>query len=640
MTKTTATRPKNLSERDREDLEKVRELLGPEPRRVGFARNLFQGHLREDLLLPYPEEEDESERRRCDRLLAELDRYLREEHPHHAIDVEQRIPEEAIRRLFELGVMGMVIPVEYGGGGFGFRSYCRVLERIGRTCESTSVLVSAHESIGCYGMLLFGNDEQKRQFLPRLATDTIGAFCLSEPNVGSDAGGQETRCELSPDGSHYVLNGEKKWATSAAYAGVWTVMAKQRVTHPRTGKEADRVTALVVTPDLDGVEVFSPNRSKCGIRGTWQARIRFHDVHVPRENLLYKEGEGLKIALTCLDYGRCSLAAGIVGAAGMARDQAIKWSQYRYQFGRPIGEFERIEAKIADMEAWGYALDAMLTTTAGLIDRKAEDIMLETAMCKVFASEMGFRTVDETLQIMGGEGYMTENVIERLWRDSRIYIIVEGANEVMQSFIFGYGAEHFGEDLRVLKDRPFRHPIAGLRVGAEIFLGMKRRAPRLEGAAPALARPANELEVLVRDFSHAVLKSLYRHGEGVLTRQMVHARLGHAAVWLYAISCSIAKADASVRKRGNLSDDESAVLDHLVSLGTTEIRRAFAALDVNSDETRPRAANAARARASQLPNSDFAIPERTPDESARGTGRRPDVDNVPQFEAAARSGRE
>ena len=392
---------KKISADDKKMIADAEAMLGPEPSEMGLIKNMFWGRLRTDLSFPYPRESAQN-RARADKLLAELSDYLENEHPSISIDQNQEVPQWVIDRLFEMGVMGMTIAEEYGGLGLGVTSYNRVLQMIGSHCASTAVIVSAHQSIGCKAISLFGNDEQKRRWLPKVAREFLSAFCLSEPNVGCDAAGQETHCRLSEDGTHYILNGEKKWITSGALSGIFTVMAKQDFTDPKSGKPRKGVTALVCEPNMPGIEIYQKNRSKCGIRGTWQARIRFNDVKVPVENRLSGEGKGLKIALTCLNIGRCTLSAGMIGSAQTAADQAIKWSRTRYQFGRAIGDFELVKFRIARMSALNYAMEALLFMMTGMIDRGDQDIMVETAATKVFSSEMGWVVVNDAMQIMGG----------------------------------------------------------------------------------------------------------------------------------------------------------------------------------------------------------------------------------------------
>jgi alkylation response protein AidB-like acyl-CoA dehydrogenase len=623
---------KNVSAKDRKQIEEAQEMLGPEPETMGFVKNLHWGRFREELVFPFPEVSAE-ETERCDKLLAELEAYLRNEHPATRIDREQEIPEEAINRLFKMGVMGMIIPQEYGGGGYGVTSYNRVLELIGRYCGSTAVMVSAHQSIGCGAINLFGTEEQKRVFLPRVGGDSLSAFCLSEPNVGSDAAGQRTRCELSECGKYYILNGEKKWATSAPRAGLFTVLAKQKLTSKKTGKTRDGVTALICTPDMEGIEIFSRNRSKCGIRGTWQGRIRFTNVKVPVENRLHKEGKGLNVALTCLNYGRCTLAAGMVGAAKRAYEQAVKWGRYRYQFDRPIADFEQVQNYLATSAAYCYAMDAMLYMTTGMVDRGDEDIMVETAVCKVFCSEMGFRTVDHAMQVMGGESYMTENVVERLWRDSRINIIVEGANDVMYSFIFGYGGKQLGEFLLGVKASPLRHFGEATKIGAELFLGMRRAAPKITRLHPKLDHLRRDVESRVQELSHQIKLAFKENEEKLLTRQMVQRRLATVAMWIHAMACSLAKLDRDIRNglEGERLDEDLTLVEHVCALGGQEIDTAIRGLRNNADETMRKAAQVALKQVGRLPNSDYSIPESTLDDAARGTGRKPDADDIQDF---------
>jgi acyl-CoA dehydrogenase family protein 9 len=622
---------KNVSEQDRRQIEKAQEMLGPDPATMGFIKNIFWGRCRADLVFPYPEISAE-ETARCDQLLAALDEYLRNEHPHIEIDQKQEIPEWCVQRLFDLGVLGMIIPQQYGGGGFSITSYNRVLSRIGETCGSTAVLVSAHQSIGCGAINLFGTERQKSLYLPRMAKDTLSAFCLSEPNVGCDAGGQETRCELSADGSHYILNGEKKWATSAAMSSLFTVMAKQKMSD---GKE--RVTALICTPDMPGIDIFSRNRSKCGIRGTWQARVRFTNVKVPRENLLHKEGKGLNVALTCLNYGRCTLSAGMVGAGKAAYQQATKWAQYRYQFERPIIEFEQIQEKVARMAANVYAMEAMLYMTTGMVDRNDDDIMLETAICKIFCSDLGFHTTDHALQIMGGEGYMTENLVERMWRDSRINMIVEGANEVMHSFVFAYGSKQLGEYMLGVKAAPMKNVGAALRIGAELFLGFKPSRPAVDTLHPSMAPLTRQLEDRIQQFSHAVKLMFKQHAEKLITAQMIQARLSWSVTWIHAMACCLSRLDKSIRSgiNGKELADERALVDYVCTIAGEEIDKHMRGLDANSDHKIKAACDVAARQIDALPNSDFSIPEATPDKSARGTGIKQDQTHIPQFGAGS-----
>jgi hypothetical protein len=361
--------------------------------------------------------------------------------------------------------------------------------------------------------------------------------------------------------------------------------------------------------------------------------MRFTNVKVPRANLLHKEGKGLNVALTCLNYGRCTLSAGMVGAGKAAYDQACKWAQYRYQFERPIAEFEMIQDLIATMAAYCYAMDATLYMTTGIVDRKDDDIMLETAICKIFCSEIGFRTVDHTLQIMGGEGYMTENIVERLWRDSRINIIVEGANEVMHSFVFAYGSKQLGEYMLGVKQNPMKNLGAAMRIGAELYLGIKRAAPGITRLHPRLDWFRQDLQKRVRDFSHTVKMMFKTHQEKLITAQMIQRRLSWSVVWLHAMICSVARLDKSLREglEGPQLEHDMAIVRHVFALGGTEIENATRELRHNTDSSMLAAAKVALKRADTLPNSDFSIPERTPDLKARGTGRKLDQAHIQQF---------
>ncbi len=631
---------KGVSEKDRKLIAEAEALLGPEPDSMGFVKNLFWGRFQEKMVLPYPEVSAE-ETARCDQLLAELEAYLKSEHPSIQIDQEQEIPEWVIKRLFKMGVMGMTIPKEYGGGGFGITSYNRSLELIGKYCGSTAVMVSAHQSIGCKAIMLFGTEEQKKLWLPHLASDWLSAFCLSEPAVGCDASGQQTICEKSADGEYFtIIKGEKKWATSAPLAKIFTVMARQQMPDGQS-----KITALVCTPDMEGIDIFEENRSKCGIRGTWQGRLRFHNVRVPKFNLLHKEGRGINVALSCLNYGRCTLSAGMLGGARRAMDQAVKWGQTRYQFDDPLSDKELVKQRIAHMAAMVYACDAVLYMTTGMLDRHDKDIMVETALCKCFVSEMGWRVVNDAMQIMGGEGYMTENEVERIFRDSRINLIVEGSNDLMWSFIFAYGGKQLGEWMLGVREAPMGRKLSMIGqimpLAAEVFLGIRRRSPQIARVDASLRGPADRLSKLVSEFSYQFKQASKRYDAALMNRQAVQARLAWIAIYLHAWTCVLSKLDRDIRTHGSnggaeFARDRAAAM-HFFDLAELEIQRFIRELYYNADDTMLKAAEAAMAFSDTQPASDFVIPEASPTEF-RGKGRRPDQTAIKQFPGKSRQG--
>ncbi len=642
---------KGVSARDQQMIRETETMFGPEPDEMGFIKNLFWGRVREELVFPYPEV-SAAEKVKADALLVELEEYLDTEHPSIQIDQEQFIPEWAIQRLFDMGVMGMTVPEEYGGLGLGVASYNRVLEAIGRRCGSTAVMVSAHQSIGCKALMLFGTEAQKEQYLPLVAREKLSGFCLSEPNVGSDAAGQQTRCEYDEASGEYILNGEKKWITSGAISGLLTVMANQMITDPKTGKEKKVVTALIVTPDMEGVEFFQKNRSKTGIRGTWQARIRFTDVRVPKENLLHKEGQGLKVALTCLNYGRCTLSAGVTGAAKRAAEQATKWVQTRYQFQRPLADFELVQQKVAAMHARVFAMDAMLYMVCGMLDRHDTDIMVETAACKLFASDEGWKVIDDAMQVMGGEGYMTENEFERLWRDNRIHRIVEGSNEVMQSFIFAYGGKQLAEYmLGVLNtvqwsdDETLTENVSRILGGAftpstvkqgtplatEIFLGKKVAKPEITRVHPSLRSFAERLAAHVQTHTREFKLASKRLEEKIVNAQAVQARLADNAVLLFAWSCVLSRLDQQLAQgaQGPKWERDKLAGLHFMHLAHEQIQENVRQLSRNADDSMRRAAEAAFAWVSTLPNERYYLHEASP--NAAGTGHPVQEDYIKQF---------
>ncbi|PYL27007.1 MAG: acyl-CoA dehydrogenase, partial [Verrucomicrobia bacterium] len=424
MTETEAQRQK--------EIQQAEELLFAGPQALGFVKGLFQGHFVSDWVMPYPRIAV-GQQVELDKTLKELREFLGAKLDPVAIDRNADIPREVIDGLGRVGVLGMTAPAEYGGRGFTQMANCKVLEEIGRRCASTSVFVNAHHSIGIRALLLFGTHEQKQRWLPKLVTgEQLGAFALTEKEAGSDAANVQMTATPSADGSHFILTGEKRYITNAAIAQVLTVMART----PLPGKEGKTsITAFLVTPDMPGFEILDGRMPKMGIRGTATGRFAMRDVEVPKANILGPPGKGLKVALTVLDFGRTTFGACCTGAAKTCLELAVKHANTRKQFNKTLGNFHLVKEKIARIAGNAYAMEAMTTITASLIDRGLEDYMLETAMLKVFTTERLWECINDAFQIYGGSAYFVDLPLERMLRDARINQIGEGSNEVLTSFI-------------------------------------------------------------------------------------------------------------------------------------------------------------------------------------------------------------
>lgn len=540
-----------LKRADQEQLEKAQDLLGPEvPHELGFVKSLFFGRIKPEKILPYPKQ-DPAEAERTEAFIAKVDAFLKTHVDPDEIDAAERIPQDVIDGLAELGVLGMTVPTEYGGLGFSHTAYCRVLEHISAHCASTAVLVGAHQSIGLKALLLMGAEAQKQQFLPDLAAGRkLAAFCLSEPEVGSDAANVQTTARLSEDGSHWILNGQKRYATNAAIAGMMTVMAKTPVSE--NGKTRDKVTAFIVTPDLPGFEVVSPNRSKCGVRGSWQATLRFTDMRVPADRVLGEVGKGLRVALSVLDFGRCTLSAGCVGGAKKALRLAVEHVKQRRQFGRPVAEFHLVKQKIARMAELTFAMEAMTYLAAGLVDRHADDVIMETAIAKLFCSEGLWQIVDDAVQLWGGEGYMREHGLERMLRDARINRIVEGTTEVMTAFVALMGMKGVGETFEGVL-RASKHPIGNFgRLAAfarDQFRDVVIGRP-FDGLRDELRQEGHTVAKLTTQLAREVGRLLRTHREGILDLQLLQQRVSHATIDLFASAAVLSKLQAMLDAHG------------------------------------------------------------------------------------------
>jgi alkylation response protein AidB-like acyl-CoA dehydrogenase len=575
----------DAAERARQ-VRQAEELLFSEPSRAGFAKALFRGEFRGDVLFPYPELPS-SERATVEAAVAEVRSFAESSIDAAAIDRDADIPRGVIEGLAQRGVLGMTAPREYGGRGFSQSGYCRIMEVIGGHCSSTAVFVNAHHSIGIRALLLFGTAEQKARWLPPLTRgEKLAAFALTETEAGSDASNVQTTATPSADGTLYRLNGTKRYITNGAIADVLTVMA--RTPDPKGGES--KVTAFLVTPDMPGFEVVEARMDKCGIRGTATARLAFHDMPVPAENILGPLGKGLKVALTVLDFGRTTFGASCVGAAKTYLAAAARHAARRHQFGRPLADLELIKKKLAFLAAAAYAIEATTYETAALIDRGAEDYMLETAILKVASTDLVWQGAYEVLQVHGGQGYFSNEPYERMMRDARINTIGEGANEVLKAFIALVGMRDVGEALKDLKT-PARFVPTLWRLGRE-QVGRWVRLPRVPVASPSLQLAADALSRRVARFADAVLSTLFKHREAVLERQYVQERIADAAIALVTGSCTLARLDHSLAAR-TATEAERAAATLYLRMANRQFDRAIRELHRNDDGLTTAAANAA-----------------------------------------------
>jgi acyl-CoA dehydrogenase family protein 9 len=574
------------------------ELLFSGPEKLGFAKSLFFGRFQAPLLFPYPHL-GPREQAETEQAVAEVRRYAAEHIDAAAIDRNAEIPTEVVAGLGRLGVLGMTAPPEYGGRGFSQLAYCRVMEVIGGHCSSTAVFVNAHHSIGIRALILFGTEEQKRRWLPPLVKgEQLAAFALTEPEAGSDASNVQTTATPTADGRAFVLNGQKRWITNGGIAQVLTVIARTPGSGPDKKKE---LTAFLVTPDMPGFEVVEKRMPKVGIRGTATGRLAFHDMVVPRENVLGQVGKGLRIALTVLDFGRTTFGASCTGAAKTCLAAACTHAKRRVQFEQPLAEFEMVKEKIAWMAACTFAMEATMAECAGFIDRGSEDYMLETAMLKVWSTDALWQIVNDTIQIFGGKAYFTDEPYERMLRDARINQIGEGANDVLRAFIAMVGIKPIADQLLNVKqalEHPFRDFGTLLSFGGR-QLRARFTTPDVPVSSSELRGHAQQLGRRIRDFSLAVQGVLMKHRENILFRQYVQERLADAACELYASSCALARLD-SLLSHGNGRPEEVqrdvTAGRYFLRLSDRRIRRCLDALHDNDDGETTATADAILAR--------------------------------------------
>lgn len=553
---------------------------------VSFMRSLCMGQIEEDVLLPFPEmSEDEKETLRgvAEALGSMLGAHT-EDFRHW--DREGHFPKSFIEELKEFGAFGLVIPEEHGGLGFGSMAYSRALQEVAKYDASTAVTIGAHSSIGMRGLLLFGNEEQNARFYPKLATgEMIAAFCLTEPGAGSDAASITTKA--TREGDEWVLDGNKLWITNGGIASFFTVFAKTD-----EGRKGG-MTAFLVTSDMEGVSV-GPHEDKMGLRASSTTTVAFDGVRVPAANVLGEVGQGFKVAMKILNSGRTGLGGGSVGAMKKIIELATAQASERKQFGKPIAEYGLVRRKIGHMVVDCYAAEAVVSVVAGLVDEGFEDYAVEAAISKVYATEALWRTVDEGLQIAGGNGFMCEFPYERMLRDCRINRIFEGTNDILRLFIALNGMDGVASQLKELvsvRKSIFSAPIKGFGVlqdyaakHAQLATGARVKGTHFTKLAPELGKHAEAFEQATRELASAVDRILRKHGKDIIGKQFASNRLAEIMIDLFVWASVMARVNAAIEAKASDVETQLRILEVFAGRAGSRIRANFRKIDDNDDE--------------------------------------------------------
>lgn len=555
-----------------------------EPTENSFMKSLFFGMIREDIVFPYPHLPVDT-RETLKMVVDSVDRFGKESVKSVEWDEKGEMPKEIISQMAELGLLGIAVPEVYEGLGLPQSGYARVLQQMASIDGSLAVTMGAHQSIGYKAVVLFGSEEQKKKYLPRLATgQLVACYCLTEPGSGSDAASVKTKAVLSSDGRHYLLTGNKLWITNGGIATFATVFAKTEV--EEKGEKKEKLSCFIVEAPTEGWNP-GPAEHKLGIRASWTNAISLDNVKVPVGNVVGGIGQGFKVAMGVLNHGRMGLAAACVGGAKNAIKASVEHANERVQFKKKLSEFGMIQEKIGRMVMNCYVAESMTYMTTALIDRKDIDYSLESACSKIFASEMLWEVMDENLQIWAGNGYMKEYPYERWLRDSRINRIFEGTNEILRAFIALSGMQGPGQELAGIADS-IKTPLKGLGLVGDFALRKIKQSVIGESMTkphPALKKMAGYLEEYAVEFTTQVEVLLRRHGKSIAMRQFAQKRIADIAIDMYAMVCVLSRVTDSIERQGlDQCQLELNIAEAFFLRANRRIRGNFKAIDRNDDD--------------------------------------------------------
>jgi acyl-CoA dehydrogenase family member 9 len=543
-----------------------------------IVKNLFYGVVVEEEVFPFPHL-NEGQVEMAKAMIDAVDKFAQDSIDSFKLDRDSKIPQEVLDGLAALGLCGLGVGEEYGGLGLDTTLYARVFSQVAGIDGAIATTLGAHQSIGYKALVNDGNEEQKKKWLPKLASgECFAAFCLTEPGSGSDAYSIKTKAVKNKDDT-YTINGQKLWITNAGMAGFYSVFAKTE--HEENGKVTEKITCFIVEKEREGIS-FGEKEDKMGIRASETRAVYFDNVTVPASNIIGELGKGFKIAMNVLNTGRLSLGSGSVGGMKAILKLATAQAKTRKQFGDYIANFGLIQEKLASMAANIYASESIVYMTTGKITQGMSEFSHESAICKIYCSEKLWDTIDKATQIAAGNGYMKEYPYERIMRDSRINLIFEGTNEILRIFTALSGIKGPSDDLKELGriadvSKAIQDPIKSVGILTDFakkriskYVGSKTLSkvhPKLEGHASHFVSAMN-------DFSIGVENTIMKYGKNIIGNELPQMRIANMAIELYVQLCVLSRTTAILNKKEVSESDKDYVLN-LTELVCRDSRQTF-----------------------------------------------------------------